>query len=126
MGVSIGNSSRGNQAREHKPPRPEKRTLQLETIRLSRVGPPRSGKTNVVVNSRFTFPGGLHHWAPDCLACDGRRRHERALLAPTLNVREFRAEPELIELGPNVGARRLPRRPATLAQVLGVGQQLAG
>src|SRR6266851_7191008 len=113
MGVSIGNSSRGNQAREHKPPRPEKRTLQLEkleTIRLSGVGPPRSGKTNVVVNSRFTFPGGLHHWAPDCLACDGRRRHERALLAPTLNVREFRAQSQAIELGADIGARRLPRR----------------
>ena len=100
------------------------RTLQLETIRLSRVGMPRYEKTNRVLASGFTFPGGLHHLAADRLALNGSGRHAHALFAATLNMREFRAEPELIQLGPNVGARRLTGRPATLPNALGMGQQL--
>src|SRR2546422_5885220 len=104
----------------------KEKDLQLEMIRLWGVGPPRSEKTNDVLKNGFTFPGGLHHLAPDRLACDGDWRQEHALFAPTLNVREFRAQSQAIKLGPDIGAGRLPLWPATLAQVLGMGQQLAG
>src|SRR5713101_3028583 len=119
-------SSEGTRRANRNRPVQRARTLQLETIRLSGVGMPRYEKTNRVLASGFTFPGGLHHCPPDRLALNGSGRHAHALFAATLNLREVRAEPELIELGPNVGARRLTGWPATLPKALGMGQQLAG